>query len=697
MQTFRTEIENPIVERDIIELADKIAAFNNLQIDEEKFRSLRLARGVYGQRQEGVQMIRIKLPYGKVMSNQLRRISEVSDEYSRGRLHITTRQDIQIHYVDLNRTPELWAELERDDVTLREACGNVVRNVTASETAGIDVDEPFDVSPYADALFKFFLRNPICQEMGRKFKVSFSSTDEDTGLSYLHDLGFIAKIENGVRGFKVMVAGGLGSQPRHAETLYEFLPSDKIIPVMEGVLRVFDRFGERKSRAKARMKFLLKDIGLEAFRNLIEEEQNAIEFKTVAIDAESYVASTPVSIEAPEVEIKDQAAFDLWKSTNLIPQKQEGYVAIGIKVLLGDFYTDKARLLAGLVDKYAAGEIRLTLRQNIVIPFVKEDLVPLFYQELKKLEFVEAGYNKAVDITACPGTDTCNLGISSSTGIAEELEKVIAAEYPQYLKNEDLVIKISGCMNACGQHNMANIGFQGMTVRTPDKLVAPALQVLLGGGNLGNGNGAFADKVVKVPSKRGPEALRRIFNDFEANGNGQQFVEYYKEKGEKYFYDFLNDLQDVTNLTQEDFIDWGEEEKYLKEIGIGECAGVVIDLIATLFLESDEKIENANEAFGNGVYSGAIYYAYQSIVNSAKASLLAAEKKTNTHASIISQFDEEFISSGKIDLGTSFADLIYQINKFAPTAEFAEKYIKDAGRFLQEVRAYREAETSVAQ
>jgi len=695
MQSFRTEIENPVVEKDIIELADKIAAFNNLQIDEEKFRSLRLARGVYGQRQKGVQMIRIKLPYGKVMSNQLRRISEVSDEYSRGRLHITTRQDIQIHHVDLKRTPELWAKLERDDVTLREACGNVVRNVTASETAGIDIDEPFDVSPYADALYKFFLRNPICQEMGRKFKVSFSSSDEDTGLSYLHDLGYIAKIKNGVRGFKVMVAGGLGSQPRHAETLYEFLPSDKIIPLMEGVLRVFDRFGERKSRAKARMKFLLKDIGLESFRSLIEKEQKAIEFKKVAIDAESYIASKPVKIEAPEVNIKDQAAFDLWKSTNLIPQKQKGYYAIGIKVLLGDFYTDKARLLADLVETYAAGEIRLTLRQNIVIPFVKKDLLPLFYSELKKLEFVEVGYNKAVDITACPGTDTCNLGISSSTGIAKELEKVIAVEYPQYLKNDDLVIKISGCMNACGQHNMANIGFQGMTVKTPDKLVAPALQVLLGGGNLGDGNGIFADKVVKVPSKRGPEALRRVFNDFEENGNGQKFVVYYKEKGGKYFYDLLNDLQDVSNLTQEDFIDWGEEKKYLKAIGIGECAGVVIDLIATLFLESDEKIENANEAFQNGLYSGAIYYAYQSIVNSAKASLLAAEKKTNTHATIISQFDEEFISSGKINIGTSFDALIYQINKFEPTAEFAEKYISDAVRFLQKVRTYREIETSV--
>jgi sulfite reductase (ferredoxin) len=694
MQSFRTEIEDPIVEKDIIELAHKIEQFNNLEIDEEKFRSLRLARGVYGQRQQGVQMIRIKLPYGKVLSNQLRRIAEVSDEYSRGRLHITTRQDIQIHHVDLNRTPELWAALERDEVTLREACGNVVRNVTASETAGIDPNEPFDVSPYADALYKFFLRNPICQEMGRKFKVSFSATDEDTGLSYLNDLGYIAKIENGIRGFKVMVAGGLGSQPRHAEVLYDFLPTDKMIPVMEGVLRVFDRYGERKSRAKARMKFLLKDIGLEAFKELITQEQKAIEFKSVAIDYQSYIPSEPVSVEVPVIELQDKAAYDLWKATNIIPQKQEGFVAIGIKVLLGDFYTDKARLLANLVDVYAAGEIRLTLRQNIVIPFVKETLLPFFYTELKKLEFVEAGYNKAVDITACPGTDTCNLGIASSTGIAKELERVIASEYPQYLKNEDLVIKISGCMNACGQHNMANIGFQGMTVRTPKKLVAPALQVLLGGGNLGNGSGAFADKVVKVPSRRGPEALRRILNDFEAKADGKEFVEYYKEKGEKYFYDLLNDLQEVSNLSQEDFIDWGEEEKYVKQIGIGECAGVVIDLIATLFFESEEKIENANEAFENGVYSSAIYYAYQSLVNSAKALLLADKRKTNTHASIISQFDELFITPKKIDLGISFSELIYQINKYAPSKEFAEIYIKNSNKFLQKVRAYRTAETS---
>ena len=695
MQSFRTELENPVVQKDIIDLANKIELFNNGKVDEEKFRSLRLARGIYGQRQEGVQMIRIKLPYGKVLSHQLRRISDVSDEYSRSRLHITTRQDIQIHYVDLNRTPELWAELERDDVTIREACGNTVRNVTASETAGIDIDEPFDVSPYADALFKYFLRNSISQEMGRKFKVSFSATDEDTGLSYMHDLGFIAKIENGVKGFKVMLAGGLGSQPRHADLFYEFLPSDKIIPLMEGVIRVFDRYGERKSRAKARLKFLLKDIGLEAFKALVEEEQNAIEFKSVIIDDSNYVPSKPVSVTAPKIEIENIEAYNLWKSTNVIPQKQEGYVAIGIKVLLGDFYTDKARLLADLVEQYAAGEIRLSLRQNILIPFVKEDLLPFFYAELEKLSFVEAGYNKAVDITACPGTDTCNLGISSSTGIAEELERVIKAEYPQYLENNDLVIKISGCMNACGQHNMANIGFQGMSIRTKDKLVAPALQVLLGGGNLGNGNAYFADKVVKVPSRRGPEALRRILNDFEANANGKLFVDYYKEKGEKYFYQLLTDLSDIENLTQEDFIDWGTEEQYVKAIGIGECAGVVIDLIATLFLESDEKIEEAKEAYTNKVYSSAIYEAYRSMVNSAKAILLSENIKTNTQAGIVSQFDELFVETKRVDLGTSFSDLIYQIKVFPPNEDFAKNYINASEQFLKSVRVFREEQVAV--
>ena len=692
MQSFRTEIENPVVSKDIIELETKIRQFHEGNIDEEKFRSLRLARGVYGQRQQGVQMIRMKLPYGKLTSKQLKRICDVSEEYSTGRLHITTRQDIQIHYVDLDRTPELWAQLEKDDITLREACGNAVRNITASETAGIDVDEPFDVSPYAHALFQYFLRNPISQEMGRKFKVSFSASDADTGLSYMHDIGFIAKIKNGVIGFKVMLGGGLGAQARHADVLYEFLASDQIIPLMDGVIRVFDRYGERKSRAKARMKFLLKDLGIDGFKELLEQEQRAVPYKTFPIDAKAYPEVKIADVEVPQLAIEDTEVFEQWKSANLVPQKQKGYMAIGIKVKLGDFYIDKARLLADLVAKYAAGELRLTLRQNILIPYVKKELVPFFYTALKKLGFAEVGYNKTSDITSCPGTDTCNLGIASSTGISDELERLINTEYPQYKNNADIVIKISGCMNACGQHSMANIGFQGMSVRTKNKLVAPALQVLLGGGNFGNGEGRFADKLVKIPSKRGPEALRLILNDFKANADGLSFVDYYKNKGKIYFYDFLKHLTDVTDLSPDYFIDWGARERYEKAIGIGECAGVVIDLIATLLLESEEKIKNAEYTFKVGKWSASIYHSYSSMVNSAKALLTSENHKTNTHAGIIKDFNTVFIESGAIDLGTSFSLLALQMNKNEPTETFAKSYLEDANCFLKQVEGYRKKE-----
>jgi sulfite reductase (ferredoxin) len=689
MESFRTEIENPIVQKEIIDLERKIALFKDGKIDDERFRSLRLARGVYGQRQEGVQMIRIKLPFGKVTSEQLVRITKVSDEYSTGRLHITTRQDIQIHYVSLDRTPELWAQLAIDDITLREACGNTVRNITASELAGVDVDEPFDVSPYAHAMFQFFLRNPICQEMGRKFKMSFSSSDKDTALSYLHDLGFIPKIVNGERGFKVMLGGGLGSQPHHAELLSEFIPVNQIIPTTEGVLRVFDRHGERAKRLKARMKFLIKDIGRDEFLRLVDEEKKALSYQSYEIDTTAFDGKIPTTLLAvPKVTIEDTAAFEAWKKSNVIAQKQAGYVAIGIKVLLGDFYTDKARALADLIKNYGANELRFSLKQNIVVRNIKEENLGFFYQELAKLDFVTLGYDTINDITACPGTDTCNLGIASSTGIAEELERVLKLEFPQYKENREITIKISGCMNACGQHNMSAIGFQGMSINS-GKLVAPALQVLLGGGILGDGKGRFSDKVIKIPSRRGPDALRYILNDFEANANGKSFLDYYDAQGEKYFYEFLKPLADVTNLTDEDFIDWGNADNYVKAVGVGECAGVVIDLVATLILEAKDKLTFAQEAFEDKNWADAIYLAYAGFVNGAKALLLAENQKTNHHAGIINLFDTVFVETNKIALDTNFKDLVYQINQNEPSEAFAKKYIQEAIAFFQNIETYR--------
>jgi len=683
MQSFRTEIENPIIEKDIIDLEKKINQYYSGELDEGRFRSLRLARGVYGQRQFGVQMVRIKLPFGKITSEQLNRIAAVSDKYSRGRLHITTRQDIQIHHVSLDRTPELWAELEKNDITLREACGNTVRNITASEMAGIDPAEPFDVSPYAHAVFKFFLRNPICQEMGRKFKISFSATDKDEALSFMHDLGFIAKAEGDKRGFKVMLGGGLGSQPRLADTLFEFLETNQIIPLIEATLRVFDRYGERTKRFRARLKFLIKEIGKYAFLELVNQERKALTYQSFEIDTTDFEQNINIpELKIPNINIIDKTQFELWKSTNVFAQKQKGLFAIGIKISLGDFYTDKARKLAQLIKNYAGNELRLTLHQNILIRHIKTELIPFFYQELNKLGFAEAGYRSTLDITSCPGTDTCNLGIASSTGIARKLENVLKEEYPQYVNRKDIIIKISGCMNACGQHVLAQIGFQGMSLKI-GKYTAPALQVLLGGGNLGNGQARIADKVIKIPSKRGPQALRSILNDFESNKNESElFLDYYLHQGENYFYNLLKPLAKTDNLKKQDFVDWGSDQKYERAIGTGECAGVVIDLVATLLFDSQEKIDDAWSSFKQNQLADGIYYAYTSFVNTAKALLISENEKTNTQAGIISNFDKVF--KYKFDFESSFSELVYQIKHKKPSKEFAEKYISEAQAFFKQ-------------
>ncbi|MCK5402006.1 MAG: HEPN domain-containing protein, partial [Flavobacteriaceae bacterium] len=358
---------------------------------------------------------------------------------------------------------------------------------------------------------------------------------------------------------------------------------------------------------------------------------------------------------------------------------------------LGDFSTQKARELARLIKNYAADELRFTLRQNILIRHIKEELLPLFYQELKILGFTELGYNSTADITACPGTDTCNLGIASSTGIAIELERVLIEEYPKYINNKEITIKISGCMNACGQHNMAHIGFQGMSINI-GKLVIPAVQILLGGGVLGNGKGRFSDKVVKIPSKRGPDALRLLLNDFQTNGRDNSFLEYYDIKGEKYFYDLLKPLTITSNLTEDDYTDWGNASPYVKAIGVGECAGVVIDLVATLLLDAKEKLDLAEDAYLNNKWADAIYQAYSAFVNGAKALLLTEDKKTNTQASIITLFDETFIDTQKITLQASFKELVYQINKNQPSSKFAKTYIDQAKVFFETIGAYREKE-----
>jgi sulfite reductase (ferredoxin) len=697
MATFREGIENlkglskeAIVEKDILELGKKIQAFKEGKIPEDKFKALRLARGVYGQRQQGVQMIRIKLPFGKVTPTQLRRICDVSDEYSTGKLHITTRQDIQIHYVSLDRTPQLWSDLEKDDVTLREACGNTVRNVTASAIAGIDKNEPFDVAPYADLVFRYFLRKPFGQELGRKIKIAFSSSDLDDAYTFIHDFGFIPKLkeQNGKvqKGFKVLVGGGLGAQPFLAHTAYEFLPETEIIPFIESSIRIFDRYGERNSRNKARMKYLIGKLGLEAFMDLVEKERKAVQYNS-ELDFELFTTQPefdPITEVLSSEEILENSSnpqFKEWFKTNVIEQKQEGYFAVYVKIQLGDFTTEQAREIAKIAEKYATNDIRFTIDQSLLFKFVKGEQLESLYEDLVKIELADSGYNSLADVTACPGTDTCNLGISNSTTVAKVIEDLIRAEYPELLYEQSIKIKISGCMNSCGQHGLAHIGFHGSSMKV-EKATLPALQVLLGGGKTGDGSGRIAEKVIKLPSKRVLDIIRTLLNDFLANQEDEQFNEYYDRKGNRYFYDLLKPFADLTTIKEEDFIDWGNEEKFKTEIGVGECAGVIIDLVATLLYDAKEKLANAQETYDLGYFADSIYHSYAAGIHAAKAILIEQKIHCNTHIGIIQDFDKNLAGDFGFDAENTFANFIQQINQKNPTPEFAQSFLTQVSEFI---------------
>ena len=695
MQSFRTELENPVVEQDIIDLERKIRQFRDGKLVEDKFKSLRLARGIYGQRQKGVQMVRIKLPYGKLTSRQLERIAGLSDEYATGNLHLTTRQDIQLHFISLDKTPELWHKLALDDITIREACGNTVRNITASPTAGIDPEEPFDVTPYAHAAFGYFLRNPVCQDMGRKFKIAFSSSDRDTGLTYMHDLGFIPRIRQGadgpVRGFSVVAGGGLGAQPFLAKPVFEFLPVEGFIPYAEAVLRVFDRYGERTSRHKARMKYLIDKIGLEQFSELVRQEYTALKATHVALEFPEQPVSLPVPGPVPAFVVRNPSQYNDWVLTNTFAQKQPGYFGAYLKIRTGDVSSDKARILAGFVRAFAADDLRVTPNQGLLLKFLKPETLPYLFSILEELGFAEPGFDSTADITTCPGTDTCNLGISNSTEVARQLEGLITREFPQLIFRKDIQIKISGCMNSCGQHAMASIGFHGSSLKAPSGTI-PALQVMLAGGTLGGGKGRIAEKVIKIPSKRAPDVVRFILRDYLAGTNPEEgFLAYYDRQGKDYFYRLLKPLADLATLENSDYIDWGRDEKYSPAIGVGECAGVMIDLVATLIDEAEEKLDWASRSFQEGVFADAIYHAYTGMVCTAKALLLDQEVSCNTQIGILNDFDTHFASS-RFGIEGGLKAAVLAINTRQPDLEFATSYLETARGFVEAARNWRALE-----
>lgn len=686
-----TETISKVAAADIQELDQKIQSFRMGQIAEERFKSFRLARGVYGQRQQGVQMFRIKLPYGKLTADQLDTIADLSETYTNSNLHLTTRQNIQLHFVKLEDTPEMWRRLEQSGLTIKEACGNTVRNITASPFAGIDPEEPFDVTPYARAVFEYFLRNPINQEMGRKFKIAFSSSRSDAAFTFIHDIGLVPKVNAGKRGFEVLVGGGLGAQSFMALKAYDFLPEESLIPFIEATLRVFDRYGERERRHKARFKYLIdpkKGIGLDGFLKLIEEERKALANKTFQVPvSKEEVLANGIANGIPNG--VDDADYKQWYNTNVFAQKQAGYYAVKVRVPLGDIKSPTARKLSQIVRDYAADDMRLTLNQGVLLKFVKPEDLHAVYLRLKELNLSAPGFDTLADVTACPGTDTCNLGVTNSTALALVLEDLIRDEFPHLVDETLIKIKISGCMNSCGQHMIANIGFHGSSIKNGEK-IAPAMQVVLGGGVDPDGTGNIAEKVIKIPSKRIPETIRTLLQDYEENATDTEYFNaYFRRQGKKYFYELLKPLADMQTLADVDYQDWGKADDFVPEIGVGECAGVMLDLVSTIMNDASDRLESGKRDLVAGKWANVIYYGYNTFVIGAKAVLLGKDIQCNTHKGIIDDFQQKIVETGEIKLNVPFDELVLQINKHEPSEAFARAYLEQAEQFFNQISTLR--------
>ena len=569
------------IEAEIARFEERAQQLRRGEITEEQFRPFRLKHGTYGQRQPGFQMLRVKVAAGVVKPSQLRVLARIADEYSTGRGHLTTRENVQFHFVKLENVPAAMRLLADCGLTTREACGNTVRNVTACPVAGICPGEAFDVTPYALGVSRYLLRHPDFHDLPRKFKIAFSGCADDGGCAVagIHDVGLIAQVRgsNGTarRGFKVLVGGGLGSLPTESAVLAEFLPEEELLPTIEAVLRVFSETGNRRNKFKARLKFVLREKGIEELRRLIFEKR-----KTSRAPAEVFTIPSPIQRPAL-VNISPQpltlslsnpasdADYDHWAEHNLMPQRQTGYGAIWIKLPSGTFYSRQMRGLASLLEIHDLAGVRIAINQDLVIPWVPFDRIRAIYDELRELDLAIPGARTISDVTGCPGATTCNLGITRSLTLADELSRALEGYDDPEIKS--LRIKISGCPNSCGQHHIADIGFYG-NVRKIEERQAPYYQLLLGGKV--NADGArFGRQIMPVPARPIPAIIRELVAFYQQDRHlGESFNAWVGRTPDKSIVERLRPFTEVTHSTEDIFLDWGDAEAFSLKLGRGECA-----------------------------------------------------------------------------------------------------------------------------
>ncbi|MBT5955653.1 MAG: nitrite/sulfite reductase [Candidatus Marinimicrobia bacterium] len=719
------------LEQEISEFESQMEMMRRGEIDPRIFGETRLRRGIYGQRYDNGQrddgnrireivfpsgelmkgpdtvwdapgMLRIKNPFGAVTVDQMIVMSDLAEEYADGVLHVTTRQDIQYHYVHIEDMPPVMRRLGAVGITTKEACGNVVRNVTACPLAGVCNDEAFDVTPYSAALTNFLLGHPDCQDFGRKFKIAFSGCyDHACGLVNMHDLGALAitKKADGKlkRGFKLFVGGGLGAVPHPAKIFDEFVPEEELLPLSQAMGRVFARLGEKKNRAKARVKFLIAKLGIDEFKRLVLEERKILPHDDRWT---SYLEHGPVygekAIKSPS-DIKtssDEPNFDHWLSTNIYSQRQKGYSVVTIALPLGDLSSHQGRKLAYIADKYVGDAIRLTVEQNIVLRWVSNKDLPELYKELNVIGLATPDAGTIVDVTSCPGTDTCKLGIASSRGLAGELRLQLAQKSLELDKAiKGLRIKVSGCFNSCGQHHIADIGFYGNS-RNIKGFKVPHFQVVLGGEWKNNG-GSYGMAIGAVPSKRIPKSVTLITESFikERLNFDESFQGYVGRVGKKYMRSIIEGLMIVPSYEEDSsyYSDWGDPREFsLGDMGVGECAGEIVTREEFELQTAEREVFEAQLALEEKNFRDANDKSYHAMLNAARA-LIRIENYDvpNSPEIIVQEFKVRFFDTkrffDKYAKGKFGRYLLQRFDEDEPKdiEDVARRYVEESQLFIE--------------
>ena len=575
----------PILEREFDDFDSESSAFLGGERGEAEFIGFRLRHVVYGQRQAERQMIRVKLPFGGVTPEQLEAFASVIERYVPLRKgHLTTRQNVQLHHVPLPDAAKLIREISASGLSTREGCGNTIRTVTGDPWAGVCEGELFDPTPYVGALVRYFVRHEVCQVMPRKFKNAFSATDEDRAVTGIHDAGFLPRIKDGKRGFEIRVGGGTSIMPRVAPTLYEFVGADdgEYLKVLEAVLRIYNRQDDlRANRARARIKVMIDRIGIDAFRDLVEEElrgdwvgerQYDMGSLLFVYDEEAAAPALPRSVATPNGDARE---FEAFAAGNVRAQRQAGFSTVEVKVPRGDLTPEQLRGLARIMRDFSGGFARTTIQQNLVLRWVRDESLYAVWRALGELELDGVGPRTVNDVVSCPGTDSCKLGITSSMGLNRAISERVGEMAISDPLTSAVKIKMSGCPNGCAQHHIADIGFYGAAIKVGQRSVPAYIPHV--GGHYENGEVVMGQRLKsRLPAKRVPEAVERWLRHYErAREDGESWSAFVERVGPRELETVVKDLSlppQFTLETMSQFIDWSRSEPFEVVRGEGECA-----------------------------------------------------------------------------------------------------------------------------